>query len=95
MKLLTKVLESRFKKVGSQEQVKDPVIIAKYFHPMSNWTWYATEYDPVDRMFFGMVHGFEKELGSFSLDELEQTKVHGLGIERDMYFRERRLSELS
>ena len=95
MKLLTKVLESRFKKVGSQEQVKDPVIIAKYFHPMSNWTWYATEYDPVDRMFFGMVHGFEKELGSFSLDELEQTKVHGLGIERDIYFRERRLSELS
>ena len=46
MKLMTKELEKRFKEVGSQENVKDPVIIAKYFNPAGAGTWYATEYNP-------------------------------------------------
>lgn len=94
MKLMTKAIENQFKKTGSQEHVKDPIVIAKYFHPFSTWYWFAYEYDAKNRMFFGLVKGHENELGYFSLDELESTKVMGLGIERDLYFKPTKLSEV-
>jgi len=95
MKLMTKELEERFKAVGSQEMEEDPLIIAKFFDPCGSWSWFAYEYDPEERTFFGMVHGFEKELGSFSLDELESIRRPlGLTIERDLHFGEKRLSQI-
>ena len=87
MKLLTKEIEERFKKIGSQENIKDPQIVVKFFDPTGSWTWYATEYDQDTKTFFGLVDGYEKELGYFSLEELESVKgAFGLGIERDRYF---------
>lgn len=98
MKLMTKELERRFAQVGSQEQVEDPLIIAKFFNPAGVGTWYATEYDPVTRIFFGYVSiygDWNDEWGDFSLDELESYRgPFGLGIERDLYFGERRASEI-
>ena len=96
MRLMTKELEKRFAKVGSQESVKDPVIVAKFFNPQGAGTWYATEYDPKDKMFFGYVSIFgdwNDEWGPFSLEELESFKGQlGLGIERDVYWDEVRAS---
>jgi hypothetical protein len=87
MKLLTKEIEERFEKIGSQKNIKDPQIVVKFFDPTGSWTWYATEYDRNTKTFFGLVHGHEKELGYFSLEELESVKgAFGLGIERDRYF---------
>ena len=43
MKLLTKELLVRFAKVGRQEEVHDPLVIAKFFNPAGAGTWYATE----------------------------------------------------
>ena len=87
MKLLTKEIEDKFKSIGSQENLDDPVIVAKFFDPTGSWTWYATEYNPEDKIFFGLVHGHEKEWGYFSLEELESFKgLLGLGIERDLHF---------
>jgi hypothetical protein len=58
----------------------------KFFTPDSNWYWYPTEFDGKD-IFFGLVSGFEVELGYFSLSELESVRgVLGLPIERDLYF---------
>jgi len=98
MKFMTKELEARFKEVGSQESIKDPIIIAKYFNPSGAGTWYATEYHPEERLFFGYVSIFgdlNDEWGYFSLDELESFKGQfGLGIERDLYFGEKRASEV-
>jgi len=98
MKLMTKELEARFKEVGSQEDNEDPIIIAKYFNPSGAGTWYATEYNPEERIFFGYVSIFgdlNDEWGYFSLDELESFKGQfGLGIERDLYFGEKRASEI-
>jgi len=98
MKLMTKELEARFKEVGSQEEVKDPLIIAKYFNPSGAGTWYATEYNPEERLFFGYVSIFgdlNDEWGYFSLEELESVRgLLGLGIERDLYFGEKRASEI-
>lgn len=92
MKLLTKEIEAKIP--GPRKSGKDPMVYVKFFHPFSNWEWYPTEYDKKERMFFGFVHGFEDELGYFSLDELESVKVHGLGMERDMYFKPVPLSEV-
>jgi hypothetical protein len=74
MKLFTKIMEKRFARIGSQSAEKDPLIIAKFFNPTGSGTWYATEYDPDRRVFFGYVSIFgdwNDEWGSFSLDELE------------------------
>lgn len=96
MQLMTKELEAQFPRLRETDG-KDPSevkIVAKFFDPCSQWTWYGTEFDPVDRIFFGLVRGYEVELGYFSLDELESVKGRlGLGIERDLYFGEHTLAE--
>jgi Protein of unknown function (DUF2958) len=57
-------------------------------------SWYATEFDGQDT-FFGLVQGFEEELGYFSLHELaEGTDSMGLGIERDLHFQPTPLSQV-
>jgi len=97
MKLLTKELEKRFSQVGNQDgKGDDAIIIAKYFTPFSNWTWYATEYDPETKTFFGLVEGLETEFGYFSLEEFEE--INGKQplniIERDMYFTEKTIGQI-
>jgi len=95
MKLLTKEIEDKFKSTGSQENSDDPIILAKFFDPAGSWTWYATEYNPKDKIFYGLVHGWEKEWGYFSLDELESVeRPLGLGIERDSHFGYKHVSEI-
>jgi hypothetical protein len=98
MKLLTSELLKRFSKIGRQEEVKDPIVVAKFFNPTGAGTWYATEYDPETDCFFGYVSLFgdhNDEWGSFSLRELEEYRGHfNLGIERDLYFSEKPISEI-
>jgi hypothetical protein len=88
MKLLTKAIEAKLPALYAQEKLGDDAIVhVKYFCPGSSWTWFVTEYDPKDRLFFGLVKGFETELGYFSLTELENTRGPlGLKIERDLWF---------
>lgn len=95
MQLLTKALQDRFAEVGSQFDIDDPIIIAKFFDPCGSGTWYATAYNPKDKIFFGYVTGFDfDEWGTFSLIEMERVKLPlGLGIERDLHFGEKRFSE--
>lgn len=97
MKLLTKQLLKRFEEVGRQDNVGDPIVVAKFFNPLGAGTWYATEYDPINKIFFGYVSIFgdwNDEWGSFSLLELEDSVGSlGLGIERDLYFTEQPFSK--
>lgn len=90
MKLLTKKLEDDFKRIGSQEEVSDPIVVAKFFNPVGAGMWLTTEYNPENKTFFGFVSIFGDECdewGNFSLDELESFRgKFGLGIERDLYF---------
>ncbi len=89
MKLLTKAIEKSLPPFYTHENTtadKIPVRV-KFFTPWTNWTWYATEYDKETRTFFGWVSGHEKEMGYFSLDELESVNgPFGLKIERDMWW---------
>lgn len=94
MKLLTKELRAQLPPLHSQEKTEDPLVVAKFFTPWTNWTWYAIEFDGEDT-FFGLLDGQEKELGYFSLSELELTKgPFGLNIERDLYWRPVPLSKV-
>jgi len=79
---------------SGEEQGLDALAQVKFFTPDSNWTWYATEFDGED-IFFGLVSGFEIELGYFSLSELQSVKgPMGLPIERDLHFEPKSLHEL-
>ncbi|KKM26233.1 hypothetical protein LCGC14_1586840 [marine sediment metagenome] len=93
-KFLTKELESKLPALYSQENTSDPSVWAKWFHPYSNWTWYATEYDPKTGLFFGLVEGLENEMGYFSRKEMEEMTVRGLPLERDLHFDPKPLSKV-
>jgi hypothetical protein len=86
---------AKLPKLYSQEKVKDPTCHVKFFCPYSSWTWYATEYDPEDKLFFGLCVGHEAELGYFSLEEMEETneKSRLPLIERDEHWTPKPLSE--
>lgn len=96
MKLLTREIRELLPPLYAQdEKGGKAVAYVKFFCPWSSWTWYATEFDG-DDTFFGLVDGFEKELGYFSLSELEAIKgPGGLKIERDRYWRPRALAEIA
>ena len=97
MKLLTKELEKRFAEIGSQEANENAIVVAKFFNASGPGTWYATEYNPKEKLFFGYVSIFgdhNDEWGYFSLAELEEFKGNfGLGIERDLYCIEQTIKE--
>ena len=98
MKLLTEELRRALPPLYSQEHEADPMVYAKFFTPDSNWTWYATEGSPEgdnDFRFFGVVQGLETEFGYFLLSELESARGPlGLPIERDLYFKPGRLTDV-
>lgn len=95
MELMTQDLQERFRSVGEQFSSVDPIIVAKYFDPVGSATWYATEYNPENEVFYGYVTGLiVDEWGTFSLPELESVQLpFGMGIERDLHFKEKRFSE--
>jgi hypothetical protein len=96
MKLLTKALLKKLPALYSQDGKGDEAVVyAKFFTPDSNWTWYATEFDPESGTFFGLVQGIEDELGYFHLKDLETFRGRfNLPVERDMYFSETTLGEI-
>jgi hypothetical protein len=95
MKLINDEIKRVLPKLyGQENKGLDAIAYVKLFTPDSNWTWYATEFDGKD-LFFGLVDGFEKELGYFSLSELQNvTGPLGLKIERDLYFKPSKLKDL-
>ena len=98
MQLMTEEIKKKASKfpLGSQDgNGLDAEIIVKFFDPTGSWTWYATEYDPENKIFMGYVAGFENEYGTFSLTELESVKGRfGLGIERDRHFENKKVRDI-
>ncbi|MCK5548431.1 MAG: DUF2958 domain-containing protein, partial [Thermoplasmata archaeon] len=94
-KFLTKEIEKKLPALYSQENNPNPTVWAKWFHPYATQEWYATEYEPKTGMFFGWVNsGQDSELGYFSRQEMAELDVRGIPIERDLYFRPARLSDV-
>ena len=96
--LLPKSIEKQLPKLYSTEKglIGDRVAYARYFFPMGAYTAYLLEYDPKERIGFGAVTmGYGWELGNMSLDEMKSINIHGLGIERDLYFSPAKLHEIA
>ena len=96
MRLLTKEIRKKLPPLYSQEQLGSKAVAqVKFFTPDSNWTFWATEFDGKDT-FFGLVDGHVKELGYFSLAELESVRGPlGLPIERDLHWQPTTLEEIA
>ena len=94
--LLPQDLREKLPVLYSQESLGlEAVALVKFFTPRSNWTWYVTEFDQVDTC-FGLVNGFELELGYFSLSELDSVRDASRmpAIERDLYYAPKTLAQL-
>jgi len=97
MKLLTEEIKLVLPKIYQTDAIplNDRLVICKFFTPWSFWAWFVFEGEPEkelfenkktdDYIFYGMTHGFEKEIGYFRLRELESIQgPDGLKIERDL-----------
>ena len=97
--LMTKELGDTIPALYANENVKDYDSVlapAKLFSPYSNWTWYITEWEAETGLCFGLVEGFETELGYFDLTELAEVTVFGgvPAVERDLYWKPTTLGEI-
>jgi len=96
MKLLTKEILNKLPKLYSTDGIplNEKLVVCKFFTPDSVYSYFAVEYDGVDR-FFGYVCGAEKEWGYFSLRELTETRGKlGLPIERDKFFKPAKVKDI-
>jgi len=87
MKLLTKEIKVKAQKQYEQGTDMEQMVVAKYFDPTGTWKWYLMNMDKDEDYCWGIVKGFEVEMGSFSMKELENIQLpYYLGIERDISF---------
>jgi len=95
-KFITKEITDKIPALKAQDSKgEDAIVYAKWFCPWSNWFWFATEMDQDTNEFFGLVYGFECELGYFTAEELQSVSgPGGLYIERDTHFTPKPLSEV-
>jgi hypothetical protein len=98
MKIMTQALEKRFDQVGSQKDVKDPIVIAKYQSPYDADIYFATEYDPEKGIFFGYytMYMYEDKDSwiAYSLDDLGEYDSTLDRYIREKNFRECPVSEV-
>ena len=97
--LMTRTLAARIPALGANDNVADPgdlLVPAKLFSPYTGWRWYITEWDARTGRCFGLVQGFETELGSFDLTELSEATVLGAvpAVERDLYWNPKTVGEI-
>lgn len=87
MVLMTKKIKERAEKQYKQGSSLKQMIVAKFFDPCGNFTWYLMNKDPEDTYCWGIVDGFAIEMGSFDIQELQEYKGPlGIGIERDKFW---------
>ena len=100
MNLLTKQIIQKLPALYSQDQVEDPLCVLKYFTPDGGWSWFILEgskQEEGDWLFFSKVISPicpDGELGYVTLSQLKEIRGSlGLPIERDLYWKEKPLSE--
>ena len=97
MKLMTKAILNKIPTLYATDGTAfaDKICHVKFFHPMCQMTWFATEFDPKTGLFFGWVeNGQMSEWGNFSLQEMKSLRVRGLGMERDMWFKPKAMKDI-
>ena len=86
MILLTDELREQLFANGRQRDA-DHVPVVKFFNPLGEGVWLATELDDDGDILFGLADLGYPELGSWSLSEMQSVRLpFGMGIERDLLF---------
>ena len=95
MKLLTKSITEKAKEQYDEGSDMDQMVIAKFFNPIGNGTWYLMNLADDEDYAWGIVDLFAVEVGSFSMRELQGIQLPlNMGIERDKYFEPMPANEL-
>lgn len=79
-------LEKNYAANFEKEDPTDFKPVVKLFFPAGRGTWLLTELGP-NNIAFGLADLGEPELGYIDLNELASVRVHGLKVERDLYFK--------
>jgi len=77
-----------------KEDAADHLLAVRFYHPLSRSAWYGTEYDPIEKLFFGWVDGLDPEWGYFSLLEMAFVEVQGVPVMWDEDFKPVRFKDL-
>lgn len=86
MILLTDELRERLLANG-RDPGADHVPVVKFFNPLGEGVWLATELDADGDTGYGLADLGDPEIGSFSLLEMTSVRLpFGMGIERDILF---------
>ena len=86
MILLTGTQHDRLLANGRQRD-QDHIPVVKFFNPLGEGVWLATELDEDGDIMFGLADLGHPELGSWSLGEMQSVRLpFGMGIERDLHF---------
>ena len=86
MILLTGTQRDRLLANGRQRD-QDHIPVVKFFNPLGEGVWLATELDDDGDIMFGLADLGYPELGSWSLSEMQSVRLpFGMGIERDLLF---------
>ena len=98
-KLMTRELGDTIPNIGATENAEDYDSVlapSKLFSPYTAWRWYITEWNHATGLCFGLVEGFQMELGYFDLSELAEATVFGSvpAVERDLYWQPQTLGEI-
>lgn len=91
--LMTREIAEGLPRLYEQDGAGDPTVYVHYFSCVNGWDWWLLEFDGTDEA-FGLVEGYDDELGYFSIKEMEELN-HQMGfaaIERDEHFEPKSLS---
>jgi len=93
--LISKEQLDNIPKLYETEDIPDPLCHIKLFTPDANFTWFIIEVSIDEDVCYGYVKGYERELGYFSLSEIESIRGNlNLLVERDESFKPSKLSEI-
>lgn len=92
--LMTEEIAKTVPRLYGQDGADDPIVHVHYFSCVNGWDWYLTECDQRTGEAFGLVEGYDDELGYFSIKEMvELNRQMGFAaVERDEHFSPKPLS---
>ena len=70
-----------------KDEIEDSVFLMRFYHPLCRWSWFAVEYDPTEKVFFGLTDAEFQEWGYFSLLEMAFAETQGVPVMWDVDFK--------
>lgn len=91
--LMTREIAEGLPRLYEQDGAEDPTVYVHYFSCVNGWDWWLLEFDGTDEA-FGLVEGYDDELGYFSIKEMEELnrQMGFAAVERDEHFEPKPLS---